>query len=104
MCAMKKILLPIDFSERSAAAAKYAAALASTFQAEVAALHVAPGRPTYSDVNNLSASPAFALEIAWEELRQQEATEKMTEFVSGHLHGITVAPCVRTGDAAKVIV
>ena len=101
---MKKILLPVDFSARSAAAAKYAEALACRSKADLTVLHVNPACARYAEVNDISLPPAFALEIAWSELRQQEATEKMTDFVSCHLRGIPVTPCVRTGDAAKVIV
>jgi hypothetical protein len=36
------ILLPVDFSERSVAAARYAGVLASRFQSRVIMLHVVP--------------------------------------------------------------
>jgi nucleotide-binding universal stress UspA family protein len=101
---MKRILFPVDFSERSASAAKYVAALACRSQAELTILHVTPGHAPYVEVNDVSMSPAFALEIAWNELRQKESTEKMTDFVSSHLQGVPATPCVRTGDAAKIIV
>ena len=101
---MKRILLPVDFSERSASAAKYAAALAGRLQAELTVLHVAPEHAPYSDVNDVSLPPAYALEIAWSELRQKEATENLLEFVSSHLRGVPLTRCVRSGDAAKVIV
>ena len=51
---MKRILLPVDFSERSVSAAKYAAALAGRLQAELTVLHVAPEHAPYSDVNDVS--------------------------------------------------
>lgn len=101
---MKRILLAVDFSARSASAAKYAAALACRSQADLTVLHVNPACARYAEVNDISLPPAFALEIAWSELRQQEATEKMTDFVSCHLRGIPITSCVRAGDAAKVIV
>src|SRR5215471_7125709 len=40
MSAISKILLPVDFSPRGAGAARYAAALAHHFNAEVTMLHV----------------------------------------------------------------
>ena len=40
MRSFSKILLPVDFSERSAGAARYAQALARHFQAELILLHV----------------------------------------------------------------
>jgi nucleotide-binding universal stress UspA family protein len=102
--AMKRILFPVDFSARSASAAKYAAALTCRSQAELTVLHVTPGHAPYAEVNDVSISPAFALELAWNELRQKESIEKMTDFVSSHLHGVPATPSVRTGDAAKIIV
>jgi nucleotide-binding universal stress UspA family protein len=101
---MKKILLAVDFSTRSVATAKYAAALACCSKADVTALHVAPGHAPYTEVNDVSISPAFALDVAWAEQRQKDATEKMAEFLSSHLHAVPAKLCVRTGDAAKVIV
>ena len=40
MFALKKILLPVDFSEKSAGAARYAEGLASHFRSELIVLHV----------------------------------------------------------------
>ena len=101
---MKKILLPVDFSPRSASAAKYAAALACRFQAELTVLHVASGHAPYHEVNDLCLPPAYPLEIAWNEMRHKEAKDTMAEFVSSHLRDVPVAPCVLSGDAAKIIV
>lgn len=101
---MKKILFPVDFSPISASAAKYAAALACRFHAELAVLHVAPGHAPYSGANDLCLPPAYALEVAWNETRLKEAKDMMTEFVSNHLRGIPVTPRVLSGDAAKIIV
>ncbi|MCX6622007.1 MAG: universal stress protein, partial [Acidobacteria bacterium] len=42
MFTLRRILLPIDFSERSLAAARYAEVLARRFQARLTLLHVLP--------------------------------------------------------------
>jgi nucleotide-binding universal stress UspA family protein len=104
MFPMKRILLPIDFSDRSACAARYAAALKCRSQAELTVLHVAPGHAPYVDVNDVCLSPAYALEIAWSEAKLSDAKERMDEFIESHLHGIPATSCVCSGDAAKVIV
>lgn len=104
MLPLKNILFPVDFSERSACAAKYALVLTCRSQADLTVLHVVPGHAPYKEVNDMSVSPAFALEIAWDEMRLSEATEKMTDFILSHLPGVPATPCVRSGDAAKVIV
>jgi nucleotide-binding universal stress UspA family protein len=101
---MKRILFPVDFSERSACAAKYAAALKCRSQAELTVLHVAPGQAFYPGANDVAIEPRYALEITWNETRLTEANEKMAEFMDSHLHGVPATPCVCSGDAAKVIV
>jgi nucleotide-binding universal stress UspA family protein len=101
---MKKILLPVDFSPISVSAATHAAALACRFEAELTVLHVAPGHAPYAGANDLCLPPAYALEVAWNETRRRDAKDAMAEFVSNHLRGIPVTPCVLAGDAAKLIV
>lgn len=101
---MKKILLPVDFSPRSASAAKYAAALACRFQAELTVLHVASGHAPYHEVNDLCLPPAYPLQIEWNEMRLKEAKDTMAEFVSNHLRGVPITSCVLSADAAKIIV
>jgi hypothetical protein len=44
MLNLATILLPVDFSERSIAAARYAGTLACSFQSQVIMLHVVPRR------------------------------------------------------------
>ena len=104
MFPMKRILLPVDFSDRSGCAARYAAALKCRSQAELTVLHVAPGHAPYTSVNDVSIEPAYALEIAWNEARLTEAKDKMAEFMDSHFHEVPATPCVRSGDAAKVII
>ena len=98
---MKKILFPVDFSPISASAAKYAAALACRFQAELTVLHVAPGHAPYNEVNDVCLPPAYALEVAWNETRLKEAKDTMAEFVSSHLRadsGYTMCAVRRCGQ------
>ena len=45
MFALKKILVPVDFSERSTAAAEHAAVMAKRFDAELIFQHVVPPGP-----------------------------------------------------------
>jgi hypothetical protein len=42
MFGLKRILLPVDFSERSAGAARYAQALGLRFRSEIVLLHAEP--------------------------------------------------------------
>ena len=101
---MKTILFPVDFSPISASAAKYVAALACRFQAELTVLHVAPGHVPYNERNDTCLPPTYALEVAWNETRLKDAKDAMAEFVSNHLRGIPATQSVLSGDAAKIIV
>jgi nucleotide-binding universal stress UspA family protein len=104
MFPIERILFPVDFTERSTWVAKYAAALKCRSQAELTVLHVAPGHGPRFDVNDVCLPPAYALEIAWDEARLTDANVRMGDFIDSHLHGVPVTPCVRSGDAARIIV
>ncbi len=97
MFTIAKILLPIDFSVRSADAADAAAAVAERFGSEIAVLHVlAPRfdlpRPTSAPMN-LPHGGARA-----------EAEEKMKEFRSNEWAHLKVKRVLREGDPARTIV
>jgi len=79
----EKILLPSDFSECSAEAARVAYRLADHFRSAVLVLHVME-EPAALD-------PMFRGEIPTELLRgrmEKYCTETMGQFVSSHLQGI----------------
>ncbi len=83
MFSLKKILLPIDFSDRSAGMAPYAKAFASQFQSELVLLHVDPiGR-----VENTY------------HLRTQ-----LNAFSSNQFPGLNIRNELVTGDPAAAIV
>ena len=62
MIPLSKILLPVDFSERCLGAARYAAALASRFQAEIALLHVV--EPLRYDLAEMEFAAGLAHDVA----------------------------------------
>ena len=61
MIPLSKILLPVDFSERCLGAARYAASLASRFQAEIALLHVV--EPLRYDFGEMEFAGGVANEV-----------------------------------------
>src|SRR5271157_5809315 len=99
MRSISKILLPVDFSERSTGAARYAQALARHFQAELIFLHVLTP-PNYE---------FGALEIAGsmlEELyrnRAEQASRELAAFPAAE-SGLNVRRMVLEGDPAERIV
>lgn len=54
MNSVQKILVPVDFSERSANGLKYAASLAQEMRAEIIVLHVFNKKETYSFLDSLA--------------------------------------------------
>jgi len=100
MRSFSKILLPVDFSERSVGAARYAQSLARHFQAELVVLHVLTP-PNYE---------FGALEIAGSMLdelyrnRAEQASKELDAFITAELAGLKVRRMVLEGDPAKKIV
>ena len=92
-----KILLPIDFSERSADAAKAAAAVAERFHSEITLLHI--------------LAPRFEAPLAIPGQRtvvhgfaREEAEARMQEFQCQEWHRLQVKRVPREGDPARAIV
>jgi nucleotide-binding universal stress UspA family protein len=97
MFTIAKILLPIDFSERSTDAADAAAAVAERFGSEIVLLHVlAPGfnlpLPTSAQMRMLHG------------LAREDAEEKMKEFRSNEWRHLGVKRVLQEGDPARKIV
>ena len=87
------ILVPIDFSERSAPAARYAGMLAEQFDSPLVLLHV--------------LQPLDVSGLLTEELSRQRATRFQKEldgFLAGELTSASVSRVVAEGDPTQVIV
>ncbi len=100
MLRIQRILAPVDFSERSRGAARYAEALAEHFGAEIVALHVLP--PPYPEF----ASMDVALPVADEtHARRRAHVERLLgEFAQQHWPGAKVTRVLLEGDPAARIV
>ena len=106
---MKKIVVPVDFSEPSIAAARYASSLAKHFKSEIHLLHVIqhtmPWNPAVS--TSMWAATPEGFTVEWEETldaMEKEALKKLNEFDRGDLSGLSVTSHVRKGDPAEQIV
>jgi nucleotide-binding universal stress UspA family protein len=100
MRSLAKILLPVDFSERSLGAARYARVLAAHFHSELTLLHAL-------------APPAYefgALEIGGSMLnelyvcRNVQVENELKTFLADELAGLNVRRVVLEGDPARKIV
>jgi nucleotide-binding universal stress UspA family protein len=100
MQSLAKILLPVDFSERSVAAAHYAKALAARFGSEVLLLHVLP--PPQYEFGALEVGGAVLTELY--QGRAGQASAGLDAFLAAELEGIAVRRSVIEGDPAARIV
>lgn len=98
MLSMSKIVLPIDFSDRSKAAAEAARHLAKQFGAEVIVVYVMPPMPIYG--GGLEMAPP----IDWYALQRPAADERLAPFVAAELGDVKTTTIVREGDPATEIV
>ncbi len=98
MLSINKILLPIDFSDRSKAAAEEARYLAKLFGAEVVAVYVMPPMPIYG--GGIEMAPA----IDWYAAQRPAVDQRLGPFVAAELGDVTVKTVVREGDPASEII
>lgn len=97
---LSKILAPVDFSERSIGAARYAGMLARHFRAELTLLHVFTGPP-------LEFGDAAGADSVLSELYRNRAAEvrrDLDNFLAKELEGLRVRRVMIEGDTAPRIV
>jgi nucleotide-binding universal stress UspA family protein len=99
--AVRKILLPVEFSERCRGAARYGEALACHFQAELVLLHVLT--PPYAIYSGGADVAAYASVADILEERLDQARQALEAFCEAHLQP-GVREVVLEGDAAGTIV
>jgi len=100
MVPFRKILFPVDFSDRCLGAAHYVEALAGRFGAEVILLHVVEttmGQPGDLDFGGMVAS------LQWED-RIARTQELLNHYLESELGFLNVQRRLETGDPARAIV
>ena len=100
MQSFSKILLPVDFSERSTGAARYAQALARHFQAELILLHVLT--PPNYQFGALETAGSMHDELYRN--RAEQAARELDAFLAPDPPDLKVRKMVLEGDPAKTIV
>lgn len=98
MHSLNEILLPTDFSPRSADVARYAAGVAQHFKSKITLLHVLdPINPAWlTGENSAVIEEIFANQKA-------DATERLNRFLAEELRGVTVERILSEGYPAEVI-
>jgi nucleotide-binding universal stress UspA family protein len=100
MPSLAKILLPVDFSERSLGAARYARAFALHFHSEILLTHVLA--PLYSDMGGMEVSGSMLLDVY--RTRTESAEKELAAFAAEHLSGVNVRPLVVHGEPSAQLV
>lgn len=94
----ERILFPVDFSERSRAAAPFVLSMAQRYKAKVVALHVLqPPPPLYAGMNTVYPE-VYDFEGLSADLRAE-----LQKFVDAELPKVEAACLVEMGDPAAVI-
>jgi nucleotide-binding universal stress UspA family protein len=94
------ILVPVDFSERAAPAARYAKSLASQFDSPIILLHALA--PLQFELGATDISGQMIGEISRN--RAQQAADDLRAFLADELAGLPVERLTAEGDPAAVIV
>jgi nucleotide-binding universal stress UspA family protein len=99
MLQLAKILLPVDFSERSVGAARYAGMLACRCRSDVTMLHVVPKE----DYPLVGMEVPIDLHDFWE-ARRRDAQKTLDSFLTEEFHGMPMQRLLVEGDPAIQIV
>jgi nucleotide-binding universal stress UspA family protein len=100
MLSLPKIIAPIDFSERSPGAARYAGRLACHFHAELTLLHVIDSGAYEVSAYEFTGPVVGALPAE----RRSEAEALLANFLPGEFRNMNVRRIVLSGDPAGEIV
>jgi nucleotide-binding universal stress UspA family protein len=99
MQSLARILLPVDFSERSASAVRYARPLAVHFHSELILLHVLTPASLESGAIGIEGSRIRELY----EDRSRSAARALNEFLPEELEGLDVQRAVAEGEPSAQI-
>ncbi len=100
MFAVKKILAPVDFSERAVGAARYAEALSDHFGAQVVLLHVL--LPPHYEFSSLEVGGTVVDELF--ATRDKQVRRELETFLQDELPRLNAERVLVEGDPAREIV
>lgn len=100
MFSLGRILLPVDFSERSQSAGRYAGSLARRFGAQLVLIHVLS--PPHYELASMEAGGAILDDLFT--ARSEHARNQLNAFLAAELAGVDAERVLCEGDAARQIV
>ena len=96
---LRKILLPVDFSERSKAAAHYAKTLACRFRSEIILAHAFELSEMFASYARYRRVPA-----EWWEERREQTQRNLEQFQADDFRDMSIRHVLLEGDIARAIV
>lgn len=100
MTSIRKVLFPVDFSQRCAGAARYVEAFGRLFRPSIDMVHVLPP-PHYESISLEVSGPALAEVLAG---RKEFAEKQLEGFLAGELKPFAVTRVLLEGDPAGQVV
>lgn len=100
MSLVERILLPIDFSERSYGAARYVEALADHEHTEISVVHVTT--PLNYELSALDVGGTVLTDLNAD--RTAELQDQLEKFAADELRPFRVRRCLLEGDPAKRLI
>lgn len=97
---LRKVLVPVDFSDRCKGAARFAEALHGIFGSQITLLHVLP--PMHYEFSAMEVAGSL-LEEEYH-FRSEQAGRNLTAFLADELPEPTAERILREGDPARTIV
>ena len=97
---LSHVVVPVDFSEKSEGAARYAEALRSRFGSRIALLHVLP--PPHYEFGVMEVGGSVLEDLFRN--RREQAERDLNDFLAGELSGEGVERILVEGDPAEAIV
>lgn len=97
---LRKILVPVDFSERCTGAARYAEALRGIFGSDITLLHVLP--PIHYEISAMEVAGSLVEEQY--RFRTEQAEQNLHAFMAAEFPSPQTERIMREGDPASTIV
>jgi nucleotide-binding universal stress UspA family protein len=99
MSPFKRILFPVDFSERCSEFGAYVTAIARRFDAEVTLLHVIDSVP----LAYYGLDAAMSMAATYAEMSAERRQKELEGFLKDEFAGLLVKRATKTGEAGAVI-
>src|SRR5262252_2372944 len=99
MLPFKRILFPVDFSDRCSEARTHVAAMAAHFKADLTLLHVVEATP----LGRYGVDPATSAAAAYSEMAAERGAWGLNCYLSNEFANLAVGRAIEYGDPPAII-